>query len=62
MGLKAAGDARLHEIDRFDGGVGWIAYPEETMERASHALAVHDEEGDADEVWVIDPVDAPEAK
>ena len=41
------------EIDRWDGGVGWIAHPNETMLRASHALAT-----DAG-VWVIDPVDAP---
>ncbi len=40
------------EVDRFEGGVGWIAHPEETMLRASHALAI---DGD---VWVIDPVDA----
>jgi hypothetical protein len=39
-------------IDRFDGGVGWIAHPEEKMQRASHAL-----ERDGD-VWVFDPVDA----
>ena len=49
----------LHEIDRYDGGVGWIAYPNETMERASHAFAVRDDESDADDIWVIDPVDAP---
>ena len=42
----------FREIDRFEGGVGWIAHPEERMQRASHALAVDDE------VWVIDPVDA----
>ena len=59
MGLKEDGEASLHEIDRFDDGVGWIAYPGETMERASHALAVPNEEGDADDVWVIDPLDAP---
>lgn len=41
------------EIDRFDGGVGWIAHPEEIMERASHAVAT-----DAG-VYLIDPVDAP---
>lgn len=41
------------EIDRWDGGVGWLAHPDETMERASHALSI---DGD---VWVIDPVDAP---
>ncbi|SEW10916.1 hypothetical protein [Natrinema salifodinae] len=40
------------EIDRFEGGVGWIAHPEEEMQRASHALEVDGE------VWVIDPVDA----
>jgi len=40
------------EIDRWDGGVGWIAHPNEAMLRASHALAT--DEG----VWVIDPVDA----
>ena len=39
------------EIDRFDGGVGWIAEPDEDLQRASHALVV---DGD---VWVIDPVD-----
>jgi hypothetical protein len=58
MTMKEDGEAELHEIDRFDRGVGWIAYPGETMERASHALAVPNEDGD-DDVWVIDPVDAP---
>jgi hypothetical protein len=62
MGLKGSGLAtEWREIDRFettasgrtsDAGVGWIAYPEEAMQRASHALAV---DGD---VWVVDPVDA----
>ncbi|MHC3437311.1 hypothetical protein ACYJ1Y_04225 [Natrialbaceae archaeon A-gly3] len=42
----------FREIDRFDGGVGWIAHPDERMQRASHALVVDDE------VWVFDPVDA----
>ncbi|TQQ83112.1 hypothetical protein EGH24_04330 [Halonotius terrestris] len=51
--MKGSGTASLTEIDRFDGGVGWIAYPDETMQRASHALAT--EEG----IWLIDPVDAP---
>ena len=53
MSLKGEGAARLHEIDRWDGGVGWIAHPEEKLQRASHALAVDGE------VWVTDPVDAP---
>ncbi|ELY67434.1 hypothetical protein [Natrinema versiforme] len=42
----------VREIDRFDGGVGWIAHPDEQMQRASHALEIDGE------VWVIDPVDA----
>ena len=59
MGMKGDGEADLHEIDRFDGGVGWIAYPDEAMERASHAVAVPNEESETDDVWVFDPVDAP---
>ncbi|WP_255168318.1 hypothetical protein [Natrononativus amylolyticus] len=42
----------LREIDRFEGGAGWLAHPEETMQRASHALVADGE------VWVTDPVDA----
>ncbi|WP_123620899.1 hypothetical protein [Halorubrum sp. CSM-61] len=57
--MKADGDAELHEIDRFGRGVGWIAYPDEEMERASHAVAVPNEESETDDVWVFDPVDAP---
>ena len=50
----------LHVIDRFDGGVGWMAHPEEAMQRASHAVTVPNEEGGgAPDVWVIDPVDPP---
>ena len=52
MGMKGSGEADLTEIDRFEGGVGWLAYPGETMERASHAV-----ESDG-QLWVIDPVDA----
>jgi hypothetical protein len=51
--LKKTGPAsEFEEIDRWDGGVGWIAHPNEAMLRASHALAT--DEG----VWVVDPVDA----
>ena len=39
-------------VDRWDGGVGWIAHPDELIERTSHALAT-----DAG-VWLIDPMDA----
>lgn len=42
-------DAR--EIDRWEGGVGWIAYPDEGPQRAGHALVT------GDGVWVVDPVD-----
>lgn len=49
--MTDAGD--LVEIDRWEGGVGWLAHPAETLQRASHALAVDGE------VWVVDPVDAP---
>lgn len=55
MPLQTSGTATgWTEIDRFDGGVGWIAYPGETLQRASHALATDDG------VWVIDPVDVPD--
>ncbi|WP_435154053.1 hypothetical protein [Haladaptatus sp. DFWS20] len=55
MPLKEThGSEGFREIDRWDGGVGWIAHPDETMQRASHALVA---DGD---VWVIDPVDTPE--
>ncbi|MFP8951833.1 hypothetical protein ACLI4Z_02500 [Natrialbaceae archaeon A-arb3/5] len=40
------------EVDRYENGVGWIAHPDERMQRASHALVVDGE------VWVVDPVDA----
>ena len=53
MPMKGTGSTTLGEIDRFEGGVGWIAYPNETMERASHALQT--DEG----LWLVDPVDAP---
>ena len=52
MGMKGSGEADLTEMDRFEDGVGWLAYPDETMERASHAV-----ESDG-QLWVIDPVDA----
>lgn len=52
MPMKGSGEANLTEIDRHADGVGWIAYPDEQMRRASHAVAA---DGD---VWVLDPVDA----
>jgi hypothetical protein len=50
--MKQSGSGDLTVIDRHEAGVGWIAYPDETMQRASHAV-----ERDGD-VWLIDPVDA----
>lgn len=52
-GQREAPERGFREIDRWDGGVGWIADPRENLQRASHALAVDGE------VWVVDPVDAP---
>jgi hypothetical protein len=52
MPMKGSGRAEYEAIDRFDGGVGWISYPDERMQRASHALET--DEG----VWLVDPVDA----
>lgn len=50
----------FEEIDRWEGGVGWLAHPDEAMLRASHALAADgDGEGEDVAVWVVDPVDAP---
>ena len=42
----------LRVVGRFEDGLTWQAYPDEEMQRASHALAV---DGEA---WVVDPVDA----
>jgi hypothetical protein len=56
--MKGEGAPELTVTQRWEGGVGWMAYPEETMQRASAAL-VDGEDGEGD-VWVIDPVDAPE--
>ena len=48
---SSANDIRI--IDRWDDGFGWVAHPDETGQRASHAI-----NGD-DGVWLVDPVDAP---
>lgn len=40
-------------VDRWSDGVSWMAHPEETGRRASHAIS-----GD-DGVWLFDPLDAP---
>lgn len=38
-------------IDQWEGGIGWIADPDEPLGRASHALV------DGGDVWVVEPVD-----
>lgn len=40
-------------IDRFDGGVGWLAHPDKAGRRASHAIL-----GEESDVWLFDPLDA----
>ncbi|WP_135304008.1 hypothetical protein [Haloarcula amylovorans] len=40
-------------VDRWDGGVGWQAFPEEGGHRTSHAVRA---DGG---VWLFDPLDAP---
>ena len=52
MPMKGSGRGELAVVDRFDHGVGWIAYPDETMQRAAHAI-----ESDG-KLWIVDPVDA----
>lgn len=42
-------------VDRWDGGVGWIPHPGESLHRASHAVRTRDG------VWLLDPIDAPGA-
>jgi hypothetical protein len=44
---------RLRVSGEFDGGFTWLAYPDEGMQRASHAL--RGEDG----VYLVDPLDAP---
>ena len=51
--MKGSGEATVSVIDEHDGGAGWLAYPDESMQRASHALV---SDGD---VYLIDPLDAP---
>ncbi|QPV63098.1 hypothetical protein I7X12_00245 [Halosimplex litoreum] len=52
MPMKGSGrSTSWREINRWDGGTSWLAYPDEEMERASHALV---SDGD---VWLVDPVD-----
>ncbi|MFC6728051.1 hypothetical protein ACFQDG_05285, partial [Natronoarchaeum mannanilyticum] len=67
MPMKASGAAADSETFRWEGGLTWIAHPDEAMQRASHALVAGEgpDGTDADEtgepsVWLIDPVDTPD--
>ena len=51
MPMKGDGPTQVETVDRWAGGVGWIAYPSERMQRASHVLDT--EAG----TYVVDPVD-----
>jgi len=52
MPMKGGGTATdWRPIDQWDGGAGWIAYPDEAMQRASHVLET--EAG----TYLVDPVD-----
>lgn len=53
MPMKGTGPGDPRVVGRFEGGLTWMTYPDERMQRASHAVCPNDE------VWVIDPVDAP---
>lgn len=54
MTVYATGDPAEYElIDRWEGGAGWFAHPDETIARASHVVAT--ESG----AFVFDPIDAP---
>lgn len=53
MTLKYDGPgADVTVVRRWDGGLTWMAHPDEGMRRASHALVVDDA------VWLVDPLDA----
>jgi len=55
MPMKGSGTAESYEVVRDDAdGFGWIAYPDEEMQRASHAFTT--DEG----VYVVDPVEFPD--
>lgn len=50
--MKGEGATSLATVGSFEGGVTWLASPDEAMARASHALI------EGEELWLVDPVDA----
>jgi hypothetical protein len=57
MATTADAAQSLQVVDEFDGGFGWLADPDERMQRTSHALAAGGASGD-DRLFLVDPVDA----
>ncbi|WP_435347377.1 hypothetical protein [Haloarchaeobius sp. HRN-SO-5] len=62
--VKKYGPGDAADVHRWSGGLTWIAHPDETMHRASHALAVgpdgapvvgRDPPSDA-AVWLVEPI------
>ena len=52
MPMKSSGTpSSWREIREWNGATSWIAFPDEQMQRASHALV------DGDDVWLVDPID-----
>lgn len=51
MALKEHGETKITIVNRFGDGFSWIAYPHETMQRASQALR------SGSDVFLIDPLD-----
>lgn len=53
MPLKSPGPGEEPTVvNRWEGGMTWMAHPDEDMQRASHALTIDEE------IWLVDPLDA----
>jgi len=58
--MKSSVSGELNKTDNWDGGVGWVAHPDEEMQRASYAIIDSAAgNGDTDAVYLIDPIDVP---
>lgn len=51
MTLKQTGPVNSPDVTRWQGGYSWVAYPDEGLQRASHALSGEDGS------WLIEPID-----
>lgn len=52
--MTDSADDDFPAVTHHEQGLTWIAYPDERMQRASHAITADNS------VWIIDPVTAPE--